>query len=118
MCTAWHGPKPFEGAEVRHLDGSKNNRLSNLRWGTFEQNMADRELHGKNFRGEKSPRANHTQEYIDKLRVEYNAIKAEREAMGKIRIPRGWLHEKVKETGIPYGTLVTILVTKRGYHPK
>lgn len=41
-----------QGQETRHLDGnSQNNRLRNLRWGTPEQNMADKFAHGRIPRG-------------------------------------------------------------------
>jgi len=34
------------GEQCRHLDGNKlNNNLSNLKWGTYEENFADRWLH-------------------------------------------------------------------------
>ncbi len=45
ICLAFHGPRP-EGMEVRHLNGmNRDNRASNLRWGTHAQNMADLRLH-------------------------------------------------------------------------
>jgi hypothetical protein len=37
----------------RHLDGNKaNNRLSNLVWGTYRENEADKLRHGTRARGE------------------------------------------------------------------
>lgn len=45
-------PPPFDGAEVRHLDGNHMNpRLDNLAWGTRTDNAADREAHGRTARG-------------------------------------------------------------------
>lgn len=42
VCTAWHGPKPFNGAVVRHLNDNKNdNSPGNLAWGTNKQNSQD-----------------------------------------------------------------------------
>lgn len=40
VCEAFHGPKPFAGALVLHLDESgTNNKPQNLRWGTHTENM-------------------------------------------------------------------------------
>jgi HNH endonuclease len=40
VCEAFHGPSPFEGAVVIHLDeDAHNNRPENLRWGTQKENM-------------------------------------------------------------------------------
>lgn len=44
---------PFSSEETRHLDDVKtNNWLSNLRWGTKEENWEDRRLYGNNLQGE------------------------------------------------------------------
>lgn len=40
VCEAFHGPAPFEGAVVMHLDeNALNNRPSNLQWGTQKENL-------------------------------------------------------------------------------
>ena len=40
IAEAFHGPPPFEGAVVMHLDeNAVNNRASNLRWGTQKENL-------------------------------------------------------------------------------
>lgn len=40
VCEAFHGPKPFEGAVVIHLDeDAHNNRPENLKWGTQKENL-------------------------------------------------------------------------------
>lgn len=40
VCAAFHGPAPFEGAVVMHLDDDPlNNRPENLRWATQRQNL-------------------------------------------------------------------------------
>jgi hypothetical protein len=47
VCEAFHGPKPFPEAQVRHINGVKSdNRASNLRWGTPLENTEDKRLHG------------------------------------------------------------------------
>lgn len=46
ICEAFHGEPPIYGdkfALVRHLDDNpENNRADNLRWGTKEENEADK----------------------------------------------------------------------------
>lgn len=47
VCDAWHGPPPFAGAMVRHLDGSRtDDRPGNLAWGSARDNAADACRHG------------------------------------------------------------------------
>lgn len=48
VCEAFYGPPPFEDAQVRHLDGVKNNNTpENLDWGTQADNWQDRKSHGR-----------------------------------------------------------------------
>lgn len=47
VLRAFRGYAPL-GYEARHRDGdARNNRLSNLRWGTAAQNLADKRRHGR-----------------------------------------------------------------------
>jgi hypothetical protein len=40
IAEAFHGPAPFDGAIVMHLDeNAANNRAVNLRWGTQKENL-------------------------------------------------------------------------------
>lgn len=40
VCEAFHGPAPFAGAVVIHLDeNALNNRPENLKWGTQKENL-------------------------------------------------------------------------------
>lgn len=40
VCEAFHGPAPFDGAVVIHLDeDATNNHASNLKWGTQKENL-------------------------------------------------------------------------------
>jgi len=40
VCSAFHGPKPFDRAVVIHIDeNSMNNKPENLKWGTQRENM-------------------------------------------------------------------------------
>lgn len=48
VLLAFEGDRPDLGerCEIRHLDGDKtNNRLTNLKYGTVKENVADRKLH-------------------------------------------------------------------------
>lgn len=48
ICEAFYGPAPFDGAQVRHLDGNRaNNHPANLDWGTQADNWQDRKAHGR-----------------------------------------------------------------------
>lgn len=43
VCEAFHGPKPHKDALALHWDDVKTNNIpSNLRWGTYSDNMVDR----------------------------------------------------------------------------
>lgn len=54
ICSAFHGPSPKKGAQVRHLDGNPSNNIpSNLAWGTQAENWQDRRIHGTASVGEK-----------------------------------------------------------------
>lgn len=68
VLLAFVGPAP-EGHECRHLDGNRENpRLSNLRWGTRAENVADAAAHGTQVRGERYSTAKLTDEAARKIR--------------------------------------------------
>lgn len=51
VLEAFHGPRPFEDALCRHLDGDcQNNHVSNLQWGTAKENLEDSIRHGTHYR--------------------------------------------------------------------
>ena len=53
VCEAFHGKPPTAEHHAAHWDGdSLNNRLENLRWATPQENINDRERHGRTSRGE------------------------------------------------------------------
>lgn len=79
VLEAFVGPCP-EGMETRHLNGVRNdNRLSNLRWDTHAENIADIKKHGhiRPMRGELCGRA--------KLKTEQVRSIIERVAAGESR---------------------------------
>lgn len=51
VAMAFYGPLP-EGMQTRHLNGnSKDNRVTNLKYGTVAENAADKVLHGTSGKG-------------------------------------------------------------------
>lgn len=49
VVESFVGARPGRGIEVRHLDGNRLNcNLANLRYGTPQENQADKRAHGRN----------------------------------------------------------------------
>lgn len=70
---AFVGPCP-EGLQACHEDGdTRNNILSNLRWGTPKSNQADRVGHGTHQYGARGPRAKLTWGDVFQIRSIYRA---------------------------------------------
>lgn len=68
---AFRGLPPY-GLVAAHLDGTRdNNRLNNLRWVTFAENMGHKKIHGTvNARaGEKHPAAKLTARNVKSIRA-------------------------------------------------
>lgn len=64
------GPRPFPGAELRHLDGNKlNASADNLGWGSAVQNEADKRLHGTDGTGERNSQAKLNQQTANAIRL-------------------------------------------------
>lgn len=69
VLTAFRGPCP-EGMQGCHKDGSRdNNQLSNLRWGTPKENMADRDKHGRTYRGMRHHSSRLTEQEVVAMRT-------------------------------------------------
>ncbi len=52
VLLAWRGPKPTKTMVARHLNDKKlDDRLTNLRWGTQQQNIDDKVRNGNQTRG-------------------------------------------------------------------
>lgn len=69
IASAFHGLKPFPGAQVRHLDGNqKNNNASNLKWGTVLENRTDQTIHGTEAIGEKHGNSHIKNEDVIKIK--------------------------------------------------
>jgi hypothetical protein len=64
VLFAFVGPKP-DGGVTRHRDGIRtHNVVGNLCWGTYEENSADRVVHGTNFLGGNHPCAKLSNENV------------------------------------------------------
>lgn len=61
--------RPAPGLECRHLDGDRGNaKLSNLRWGTPQENAQDKIAHGTTAAGERNCKAKLTGELAGWIR--------------------------------------------------
>ena len=68
VMRAFVGECP-DGMEVRHLDGCRTNcKLSNLAYGTYAENSADKNLHGTMQRGETSAVSKLTEALVRDIR--------------------------------------------------
>lgn len=64
VLTAFRGKCP-DGMEACHNDGNKlNNKISNLRWDTRKNNLADRIKHGTAPIGENAPNAKYSEQDV------------------------------------------------------
>lgn len=69
ILHTFRGPPPI-GKIARHLDGNeRNNKLSNLRYGTRKQNWEDSIAHGKAQRGERSHNTVLTEKLVREIRA-------------------------------------------------
>jgi hypothetical protein len=101
VLSAFVGPRP-EGMECLHINGNAgDNRLSNLRWGTREENLADFRLHGRK-KGERHHNAKVTADVVRDIRRRAaqgethqsiaDRIHVRREAVSKIVRRERWGH--------------------------
>ncbi|MCC4258026.1 NUMOD4 motif-containing HNH endonuclease [Sphingobium lactosutens] len=69
VCAAFHGAMPQGMTDCRHKDGNKlNNREENLAWSTRSDNLLDRNSHGTDTRGVKSPSAKLSESQVYEIR--------------------------------------------------
>ena len=98
---AFIGPRP-EGALLRHLDGdSRNNRDTNLVYGTPAENQADRIRHGTHNKGERHGVSKLTDAQVAEIKRRYRrgygpALAAEfgvaRHTITRIAAGKTWSH--------------------------
>lgn len=68
VLEAFVGPAP-EGHGTRHLNGVRNdNRIENLAWGTPQENISDKKVHGTDPVGERHGGAKLTERDVYKIR--------------------------------------------------
>jgi len=97
VAEAFCGPKPFEGAVVRHLDGnSMNNDYSNLAWGSRKDDTYDKERLGRIARGSKHVSARLTEEKIIEIRARANRGEVRARLAEEFRISQGHLHRIIE----------------------
>ena len=69
VMLAFVGERPVGKTLICHTDGDPaNNHLSNLRYGTMADNMADTIRHGRSIRGERHPKARLTEVDVRQIR--------------------------------------------------
>lgn len=99
VLEAFAGPCG-NGMEARHLDGNpSNNDLTNLKWGTVEENTGDRGRHGNFTKGERNGSAKLKDEDVIAIRQSNSSDKdlaiqygVSRTCILKIRLRRRWRH--------------------------
>lgn len=114
ICLAFY--EQSEKKEVRHLNGIRNdNRVENLCWGTFEENMRDRDQHNNTLRGERSPRAKFTQKQVDNIRKQVSEARRLPLQNGKMRqrVPRGFIQALSIKYNVSVYTITNLL--NKGY---
>lgn len=100
VAEAFHGPR--EGRQVRHLNGDRrDNRASNLAWGTAVENAADRDAHGTTARGSRNGAARLNEAKVAEIRKLIAAGASQREMARRFGVTQraiwdvmngGWAH--------------------------
>lgn len=71
VMMAFHPRSDASDLKVRHLDGNKaNNALSNLRWGTAQENSDDMVRHDRSTKGSRSANTRLTEQDVERARSE------------------------------------------------
>lgn len=102
MLLSFVSPEP-NGMEACHNDGNpENNIISNLRWDTHKNNLADKKIHGTQINGAKHALAKLVDADIYKIYelrktgLSHNAIAIQfgvcRELIGQILRGKKWIH--------------------------
>lgn len=82
------GPRPADHV-TRHIDGNcTNNRLDNLKWGTRQENEADKKRHGKAIVGSQHKLAKLNEEKVYQARLLYKQGWLQRDLAQKFGVTR------------------------------
>lgn len=77
VLRAFCGEPPFPGAEACHNNGDRRrNCLTNLRWGSRQDNMDDRSRHGRTRFGTGVRRSKLSESDVRRMRADYRAGKS------------------------------------------
>lgn len=86
VLRTFKGPPPTSKHLSAHNDGNGlNNYYENLRWATQKSNLADRDKHGTNIRGERNGRAKLTASQVLRLRRDHKKLLATGNTYGNVR---------------------------------
>jgi hypothetical protein len=103
VLSAFMGERPYKH-DCAHYDGNRsNNHLSNLRWATRKENFEDKDRHGTQVRGEKSPSAKLTWDNVLEIR-----------RVGKTRS----LSESAKKYGVSVATIQSVRIGRSWKKPR
>lgn len=90
VLAAFCGPAPFPGFEACHNDGDRaNNRLTNLRWGSRQDNVDDRVRHGRQQRGTRCRTTRLTEDQVKQMRDDCRAGQSTRSLARQYGISNG-----------------------------
>lgn len=90
VLRAFCGEPPFPGFEACHNDGDRgNNRLTNLRWGSRQDNVDDRVRHGRQQRGTRCRTTRLTEDQVRAMRAACRAGQSTRSLAREYGISTG-----------------------------
>lgn len=107
------GPRPSLGHQACHFPDrdTRNNRLSNLRWGTVSSNHYDKRIHGTMYRG-----SEHHAAKLTEADVAYILAEAKKAVIpGKKARRYGWMLPITRKYGVTK-RVVTTIVNGRSWH--
>lgn len=103
VLLTWIGPYSGGKDQCCHVDGNKlNNHISNLRWGSSQDNHDDQKRHGTVVRGSKHGRAKLTETSVQEIRrlagegcrqkILAKRFNVSRRAISRVISRKSWTH--------------------------